>query len=271
MDQAPVIQGQGIARLVPEHPVQVPHRGVEILEFIMQQRPVEIRQGAGAVQFDGLVHVRQGLRKLLLRRIQLPAPDIALRIETVQRNGLVVVVERPRGIGQVKPGGAAVQVRGRILRLPADIPVEIFHSLIELPGQQVGNPAAEIQSGIARTQIHRMLEILKCQIVIAETGLCDAPVMVSVGKDGIQADRRIEIAVGAPQVTQVVLGDAPEEKRPVVRRIQAGENVELLDRLGILSLRKGLSAPEIKHVPVVLRVRGKSAAQKHDDKEQVFP
>ena len=106
-----------------------------------------------------MVEVGYGGFVVALFGIETSAPYISLRIETVQFYCLVVVAERLRGVGEEKVAGAAVQVGRRVFRLFAYIFVEVAHCIFELPGKEVGDAAAVIESGEARPEVNCPLQV----------------------------------------------------------------------------------------------------------------
>ena len=199
-----------------------------------------------------MVHVGNGGLVILLFGIHAAAADVAFRLKAVQADGLVVVVHRLERIAQEEVGGAPVQIGRRILGLFADIAVEVFHRLVETLGQEMGHTPAVIDTNLAGTQRKGLFKIRKGLVVLAETAAGNGPVVVSVGKDGIQPDRSVKVCPRAPQVTQVVFGDAAEEEGPIIGGIQAGQDVKLLNSIGILPFRQGAAPPEVEDIFVVL-------------------
>ena len=251
-DEGPVVEGEGVARLVPEDPVQIGHRSVVILCLIIHQRPVEIRERIGRIQFDGVVHIGDGRLVILLLGIDAAAADIAFRLEPVQLDGLVVVVHRLERIAQEKIGSTAVQVGRRVLGFLADVAVEVFYRLVEALRQEVGHAAAVVDANLAGTQREGFFEVLEGFVILAETAAGDGPIVVAVGKYRIQPDRAVEVCTRPPQVAQVIFGDAAEEEGPIIGGVQAGQDVKLLNSIGILPFRQGAAAPEVEDIFVVL-------------------
>ena len=138
--------------------------------------------------------------------------------------------------------------------------VEIRDGVLEFLGQEVGHAAREIDAGLAGTKLERPLEILEGSVIVAEAALGDGPVVETVGKDRVEPDGSIEIRLCATQVAEVVLGNAAEEETPIVRGVQPGEDVEILDGLCILAVGKRLAPPPHEDVLVILGER-KSCAE----------
>ena len=92
--------------------------------------------------------------------------------------------------------------------------------------------------------------------------------METVGEYGIDADRRVEILLRSADVSEVVLGDAAEEEGPVIGSVQTGQDVEILDGLGIFAVGQGIAAAEVEYVPVVLGLRGLQTAEKDEQYDQ---
>ena len=82
--------------------------------------------------------------------IYTPAPDIPLRLETVQRYGLVIIRHSLGSILQEKPAGSPVQIGRRVLRLFPYIFVEIFDRLIKLLCKEIRHTTAEIKPDVTR-------------------------------------------------------------------------------------------------------------------------
>ena len=210
-----------------------------------------------------MVHVGNGGLVILLFGIHAAAPDVTFRLKTVQPDGLVVVVHRLERIAQEEVGGAPVQIGRRILGLFADIAVEVFHRLVEALGQEMGHAPAVIDANLTGSQREGLFKVREGLVVLAETTAGDGPVVVSVGKDGIQPDRSVEVCPRTPQVTQVVFGDAAEEEGPVIGGIQAGQDVKLLNSIGILPFRQGAAPPEVEDIFVILgEAQGPAQQQK---------
>ena len=94
-----------------------------------------------------------------------PAPNVALRIETVQADCHIVVGKRFRRVRQEEICGSAVKVGGRILRFLLYVPVEIFNSLVELLGEEISHSPAVIQADQPRTKLHRRVQVSESLIV----------------------------------------------------------------------------------------------------------
>ncbi len=116
----------------------------------------------------------------------------------------------------------------------------------------MGHAPAVIDANLAGSQREGLFKVREGFIVLSETTAGDGAVVVSVGKDGIQPDRSVKVCPRAPQVTQVVFGDAAEEEGPVIGGIQAGQDVKLLNGIGILPLRQGMAPPEVEDIFVIL-------------------
>ena len=201
---------------------------------------------------DGLVHIADGLVIFLALGIETAAAYVSLGLETVELYGLVVVIYRLGGVTEEEIAGSPVQICGRILRLLADVSVEIRHGIFEALRQEVCHSPAEIQTDETRTEIYCLLEIRQSLVVPAEAAVCDGPVMISVGKHRVEAHGGVEILLGTTDVTEIVFGDATVEISPVVCGIQTRQDVELLYGLGISSVCKGVPSPEREHVLVIL-------------------
>ena len=65
-----------------------------------------------------------------------------------------------------------------VLWLLSDISVKIAYGLLELTGKEVCHTSAEIQTDLSGPQVYGMLKVSQCRIVIAETALCNSPVMI---------------------------------------------------------------------------------------------
>ena len=254
IDQTPVVEGQGITGLVPQHSVEVVHRGVVVVLVVIHQRPVEIGESVGGVQADGLVHVGYRVIVVFPQGIDTSPADVAFRIETVKPYGPVVILQGLCSVAEEKIGSPSVQVSGRILGLLSDIAVEILDGIVELLGQKIGHSPAEIQPVKSGTEFHRPFQILQSLIILSEAAESDCPEMVAVREDRIEPYGSVEVSLRTAQVTKVVLGDAPIEESPAISRVQTRKDVELTDRLRIFPVRKSRAASEIEHVLIVLRI-----------------
>ena len=116
----------------------------------------------------------------------------------------------------------------------------------------MGHSPAVIDTNLTGTQREGLFKVREGLVVLSETTAGDGAVVVSVGKDGIQPDRSVEVCPRTPQVTQVVFGDAAEEEGPVIGGIQAGQDVKLLNSIGILPFRQGMAPPEVEDIFVIL-------------------
>ncbi len=261
VDETPVVKGKGIARLIPQHTVQVFHRGVVVVLVVVHQGPVEIGESVGRVKADRLVHVRDGILVVLSQGIDTATADVTFRIEPVQLDGSVVVFKSLCRVIQEKIGSSSVQVGGRVFRILSDVTVKIVHRLVELLGEKVSHAPAEIETVKARPKFHGLFKILESLVIFSETAEGDGPEMVAVGEDRIEAHRSVEIRLRSTQVAEIVLGDPSIEKSPAVSRVQTRQNIEMTDGFRIFSVRKGSAASEIEHILVVLRIGHKRAAQ----------
>ena len=108
-----------------EHSVKVIHRLAILLLLIVHDGAVEVGEGVGGIEFNGLVHISYGQIIILLSSIQTTTSNIALRIETVQVDCLVVVIDSLQCIPQEEITGTSIEICRRILRLFADISVEV--------------------------------------------------------------------------------------------------------------------------------------------------
>ena len=116
----------------------------------------------------------------------------------------------------------------------------------------MGHTPAVIDANLTGTQRKGLFKIRKGLVVLAETAAGNGPVMVAVRKNGVQPDRPVEVRPRPPQVAQVVFGDAAEEEGPIIGGIQAGQDVKLLNSIGILPFRQGAAPPEVEDIFVVL-------------------
>ncbi len=91
MYQSPVIESQGISRLLLKNLVQIAHRIPVVTLLIMHQCPVEICESIGCIKTYRLVHVSYGGAVIFHRGMQTPPAHIPLRVETVQLDGLVII------------------------------------------------------------------------------------------------------------------------------------------------------------------------------------
>ena len=85
--------------------------------------------------------------------------------------------------------------------------------------------------------------------------------MEAVGEDGVDAHRPVEVLLGAADVAEVVFGYPAEEIVPVVGGVEAGQDVEILDGEGVLSVLQGGAAPDVEDVAVVLGPCAEAQAQ----------
>ena len=255
---------------MPEDGVEVRHRLVQVALLGVQDGPVEVGEGVGGVQLDGLVHVLDGGFVVALLRQQAAAADVAFGLEAVDLDGLVVVRHRLEGVAEEQVGRAAVQVGRRVLGLLADVFVEVLDGGLELLAQEIGDTPGEVESGRAGPERNRLLEVLEGIFVVPEAAGRNGPVVVAGGEDGIQADGGVEVRPGATDVAQVVLGDAPVEEGPVVGRVQLGEDVEVGDSFRQAPLRQGVAAPEHEDVLVILRVCPEGTGEQDEEADQQF-
>ena len=79
--------------------------------------------------------------------------------------------------------------------------------------------------------------------------------MVSVGKDRVQTHRTVKICLGTSEVTQIVFCNTSEKECPIVSCIKLGQDIEVFNGLGILSLRQGDTPTHHEHILVILRVK----------------
>ena len=114
------------------------------MQLVVEQGPVEISEGIGAVQLYGPCHVRKGIEVALLCGVNPAAADVALRLEAVEFEGAVVIIKSLESVAQKQVRSAPVEESRRILGLLADIAVEIFYGLGEAPGQEIGYSAAVV-------------------------------------------------------------------------------------------------------------------------------
>ena len=206
----------------------------------------------------------------MLRRVQPPSADKAFRLEPVQCYRLVVVCQCFRGVLQEQPAGSTVKIRGRVFRFLPYIFVEIRNGLVELLCKEICHATAEIQPDISRPEVNRPLEVFQCLVVIPETALRYRLVVVPGSEDRIQADRRAEIFLRTAQVPEIIFGNAPVEECPIIRRVNAREDIEILDGLGILAVGKSPSSPEEEHILVILRKYPRAWQQESDDHKYMF-
>ena len=246
--------------------VEVGHGGVVVLGLIVHQRPVEVREGVLRVELQCLVHVRDALLEISLRRIHAPAADVSLGLEAVQLDGLVVVLERRESVAQEEVAGAPVQIGGRILALLADVAVEVVDSFVEALGEEVGHAAAEVEAADARAEDYRPPEVLQSLFVIALAAFRNGPVVVAVGEHGVDAHAPVEVLLRAADVAEVVLGDAPVEEAPVVGGVKLGEDVEVLYGKGVFPVAEGGAPAPHEHVLVPLGTHLKAGGKQ--DRQQ---
>ena len=57
LQEAPVIEGEGVARFFPQHPVQILHGGLGIVAVGIHQGAVEVGESIGGIQLDGKIEV----------------------------------------------------------------------------------------------------------------------------------------------------------------------------------------------------------------------
>ena len=76
--------------------------------------------------------------------------------------------------------------------------------------------------------------------------------MITVCKQGIDANRAVEVSSCAADISQIVFSDTPVEESPVGICVKMGKDVELLDSLSVLSVLKGYTAPELENFCVPL-------------------
>jgi hypothetical protein len=151
--------------------------------------------------------------------------------------------------------GTSVQICRRVTRFLPYIFVEILDGILELLSQEIGHSTAEIHAHVAGTQVQSVLEILQGRFIFTETAACDTSVMITVSEYRIYAYRTVKIILGTSDISQVIFGNASEEVVPIIGRIQTGEDIEILDCSGILSIRKSLAAPHIEDILVVLGIK----------------
>ena len=162
----------------------------------------------------------------MLRRIEPSPADKALRLETVQRDGFVVVGQCLGGILKEQSARSPVQIRRRVLGLFPDVLVEVFHSLVELLRKEIRHATAIVKANVTRSQVYRGLEVSQCLVVISETAFGNGLVMVSGREYRIQTHGSIEIATRSTQVAQIVFGNASVKESPVISTVNAGQYVE---------------------------------------------
>ena len=93
------------------------------------------------------------------------------------------------------------------------------------------------------------------------TAFGDGAVVVTVRENRIEADAAVEVLLGSAYVAKVVFGYAAEEEVPVVGRVEAGQDIEVLYRLGVFPVGKGLPAAHVEDVLIVLGEEGGAQAQ----------
>ena len=76
--------------------------------------------------------------------------------------------------------------------------------------------------------------------------------MVPVGKHRIDLDRIVKITLRSPDVSKIVLGDAPVKIDPTVGGVEPGQDVELADGIRITAFREGVTPPEHENILVIL-------------------
>ena len=222
------------------------------MQLVVEQGPVEISEGIGAVKLYSPCHVRKGIEVALLCGVNPAAADVALRLEAVELEGAVVIFKSLESVAQKQVRSAPVKESRRILGLLADITVEIFNCLGEAPGQEIGDSAAVVKAVEAGPQAYGFVEVGESLFIIARTALCNRPVMVSVGEYRVKAHGGVEISLGAADITQVVFCNAPEKEAPVVGAVKSGKNVEMFNSLGIFPILQGEAPAHSENVFVVL-------------------
>ncbi len=88
--------------------------------------------------------------------------------------------------------------------------------------------------------------------------------MIAGGEDRVDAHGGVEILLRTPEISEVVLGYAPEEIVLVVRGVEAGEDVEVLYCLRELAFGERDTTPVHEAVPVIL---GKSRKRRSPEKK----
>ena len=128
-------------------------------------------------------------------------------------------------------GGSPVEVGGRVVRLVPQVTVEVGNSLVEALGKEIGYSPAEIYAVVAGTQADGLFEVFEGFVVFAQTAFGDGPVVVAVGKYGIDFHAFLEIGKGAPHISEIVFGYSSVEVGPAVVVLKGYQYVELLDGL----------------------------------------
>ena len=252
VDEAPVVEGQRIARLTLEDGVEVPHCFVVALVLVVEQGAVEVGEGIGLVQFDGLVQVLEGLLPLAQVGIDTRPADVAFWLVAVELDGPVVVGEGLGGVCKIQVAGAAVEVGRRIFRLFLYVFVKVGDCIVEFARQERCYSAGEVDAYLAGAQLYGLVEIAEGGVVVAEAALGNRAVVVAVGEDGVEAHRTVKVAVCSPKVAEVVFCNATEEETPVVGGVQSFKDVEILDGRGVFAVRKCLASTPHKDILVVL-------------------
>ena len=129
--QAAVVEGQSVARLVPEHAIEIRHCLAVLFLLVVHQGAVEIGKGVRSIYRDRLIHILYRKIQPVLCRVKPPPADIAFGVETVETYGLVVVGHRLERVTKEKIGCTAIEICRRVLRFFADVAVEILHCVVE--------------------------------------------------------------------------------------------------------------------------------------------
>ena len=125
---------------------------------------------------------------VLLHGEETASPHITFRVETVQFYGLVIVIDSLQCVTEEKITRSPVKICGRILWFLPYISVEIADGLVELLRKEMCDTTAEIQSHISGTEFNRLLKILQCLVIIAETAFRNASVMIAGSEYRIYGD-----------------------------------------------------------------------------------
>jgi hypothetical protein len=79
--------------------------------------------------------------------------------------------------------------------------------------------------------------------------------MISGSEYGIDLNRSVEVPSCPPQVSEVILGYAPEKESVVICSVKLDQDIEVVDSLSVLAIGKSIAATDIEYVLVILGIR----------------
>lgn len=306
VERGPVIINQHVVRRVERYPVVVVERPIIVADLRAQDRPVEIGQRIGRVERDSprkvldrlhrtlrarvdhspveiggnisrivadrLVEIGQSQVVLLLRHVERTPAVVARRIEIIRPDRRIVVLQSAGRVFQIKVARTPVDIGVRDLVVITDKRIEIFDRLLELLAQQVGDAPAVIGPRQIGTQVDRFLKIAQRVVVIAHAHPRDGPVLERGGENGILPDRFAEILIGADQIVEVVLRNAPQEIALVGGRVGPQQDVEHLDGVPVLAFDQETPpcVEKISLVELSLRAIPRQPSRQHEQEQEDF-